>query len=78
MNENMSHTLHLLPWNIVMRCLEFFGKHICRLTYDFNILHRRKIDKYVALEFLKSNTVYYFQDIGRILNNVFQSSLIPN
>ncbi len=78
MNENMPHTLYLFPWNFGMLRLEFFCKHICCFTYYFYVFHRRKINKYVALKFLESNTVYYFQDIGRILYNVFQSSLIPS
>ncbi len=78
MNEDMSHTLYLFPRNFGMFCFEFFSKHICYFSYDFNIFHRRKINEYVALEFLECNAIYYFQDIGGILYNVFQSTLVPN
>lgn len=78
MNKDIAHTLNLLPWNFSMFSFKFFCKHICCLTYDFNIFHRRKIDEYVALKFLEGNTIYYFQDIGRILYNVFQSTFIPS
>ena len=49
----MPHLYNDSPSYLWVRFLKLFGKHICSLTNNFNILHNSKEQHFIAYKLLK-------------------------